>query len=77
MLGRTLRRASGERGMALPIALATLTVLAITATTVLTFSSANSRNGERDKRSQLAFALAEAGMNNALSVLNNTANTAL
>ena len=77
MIQRMLRRAAGERGMALPIALATLTVLAITATTVLTFSSANSRNSDRDKRGQLAFALAEAGMNNSLSVLNNTSNNAL
>ena len=66
-----------ERGMALPIALATLTVLAITATTVLFFSSVNSRNADRDKRGQLAFALAEAGLNNVLGVLNNPANNAL
>ena len=77
MIERILRRVASERGIALPIALATLTCLAITATTVLTFSSANSRNSDRDKRGQLAFALAEAGMNNSLAVLNNVSNNAL
>ena len=74
---RLLSHLRRERGMALPIALATLTVLAITATTVLFFSSANSRNADRDKRGQLAFALAEAGLNNVLGVLNNPTNNAL
>lgn len=74
---RLLSHLRRERGIALPIALATLTVLAITATTVLFFSSANSRNADRDKRGQLAFALAEAGLNNVLGVLNNTTNNAL
>ena len=77
MAPRLVSHLRRERGMALPIALATLTVLAITATSVLFFSSANSRNAERDKRGQLAFALAEAGLNNVLGVLNNPSNNAL
>ena len=55
--------------MVLPIALGFLAVLSISAAAVVDFSSANSRNAERSKSGQTAFALAEAGINNALAVL--------
>lgn len=72
-----LHRLRDERGLALVLALGTMTALALTATTVLYFSSANSRSSEHDKRGQLALALAEAGLNNAMAVLNLPTNNAL
>jgi hypothetical protein len=77
MLTNLLRRVRGERGMALPLALGTLTALTATAMVVLGFSTTNSKNADRDKGGQLAFALAEAGLNNTLAVLNNPTNNAL
>jgi hypothetical protein len=63
--------------MALILALGTLMVLSMTATTILFVSTSNERSSTNDKRSQVAFALAEAGLNNALAVLNLPTNNAL
>ena len=73
-----LRRiAREERGMALILALGVLMALSISATTILFVSTSNERSSTNDKRGQVAFALAEAGLNNALAVLNLPTNNAL
>ena len=56
--------------MALVMALGILLVLTITLTTVITFTAAGARDSHRVNAGQKAYALAEAGVNNALAVLN-------
>ena len=63
-----------ERGMVLPIALGILSVLSISAVVVLDSSSTNARSSTRSKGDKVAFALAEAGINNAVAVLSKTGN---
>ena len=55
--------------MVLPIALAILSVLSISTIVVLDSSTTNSRSSTRSKGDKVAFALAEAGINNAVAVL--------
>ena len=62
-------RLDDESGMALVMALGITLVLAIALTTVITFSAAGARDSHRVNAGQKAYALAEAGVNNALSVL--------
>ena len=63
-------RVRDERGMALVMALGIMLVLTITLTTVITFTAAGARDSHRVNAGQKAYALAEAGVNNALAVLN-------
>src|SRR5215213_11871535 len=72
-LGAVLRsvfaRLRDERGIALIAALGTMTSLGLMVTGAVAFTSANSRNASQSNASQEAHALAEAGLNNSLSVL--------
>lgn len=70
-------RLSGEDGIALMLALATMTVLTIIAATSLTLATRSSAHAGMDRAGVLAQALAEAGLNNAMSVLANPANNAM
>jgi len=75
MLSRTpLRRFSDERGQSLVLALLVLTFLAVSLGTVMFFTAGNQRNSNYQKTAQLATSLAEAGVNNAVSVLANPSN---
>lgn len=67
-------RLTDEQGMVLPIALGILAVLSISVMVVLDSSTANSRSSVRSKGDKVAFALAEAGINNAVAVLSKTGN---
>jgi Tfp pilus assembly protein PilX len=69
-----LLRLKDERGMVLPIALGILAVLSVSAVVVIDTSSSNSRTSVRSKSDKVAFALAEAGINNAVAVLSKTGN---
>lgn len=69
-----LTRLRSERGMVLPIALGMLSVLSISAVVVLDSSSTNARSSTRSKGDKVAFALAEAGINNAVAVLSKSGN---
>ena len=69
-----LMQLRNERGMVLPIALGILSVLSISAMVVLDSSSTNARSSTRSKGDKVAFALAEAGINNAVAVLSKTGN---
>jgi Tfp pilus assembly protein PilX len=71
-----VRRFAGERGQSLVLTLLVLFVLAIVLSTVIIFTSSNQRNSSYQKAAQTASALAEAGLNNAISVLANPANSA-
>jgi hypothetical protein len=65
-------RLKSERGMALVMAIGIMTVLAISGTTVTYYATANSGHATRAKGKQSAYALAEAGINAALSVLSSS-----
>ena len=69
-LRRCLERVGDERGTALVMALQSMVVLSIGLTAVLEWSSSNSRHASRSNAGQQAYALAEAGLNNAVAVLN-------
>lgn len=73
---RTLRRFLDERGQSLVLTLLVLFVLAIVLSTVIIFTSSNQRNSAYQRARQTASTLAEAGLNNAISVLANPANSA-
>jgi hypothetical protein len=64
-----------NRGMiALPLAIAILIVLAIAVVGVIAFSSAGARDSSRSQAENVAFSVAEAGVNVALSILGNAPN---
>jgi Flp pilus assembly protein TadG len=63
-----------ERGVALVMAMLVLVVLAIALTSIIYFTSSNERTSNYQKASQVARSLAEAGVNNAISIVSNPAN---
>jgi Tfp pilus assembly protein PilX len=72
-----LRRVSrDQRGIALPMALGFMMVLSIAFVTVLELSSSSQRHSNVSKAEQVAVAVAEAGLNQAESVLANASNPA-
>jgi hypothetical protein len=64
-----LRRFSEQTGLALPLALGILVVTAIMLTTLIDYTASNSHHAGRSKANDAAYALAEAGMNDAASIL--------
>ena len=58
-----------ERGFALVIALAVTFVFSMTVVTVIEAATSNSRSSDRSKGRVSAYSLAEAGINNAASIL--------
>jgi hypothetical protein len=71
------RRLAAAEGFVLPVALGILVVLSIAVTTAIYYSSTNSRSSETSKAAQTAYALAEAGLNNALAILSLPTNNAI
>jgi len=71
---RRLRQLKSESGLALVMAIGIMTVLAISGTAITYYTVENSRSTTGGTASQKAFALAEAGLNNAVSVLSTPAN---
>src|SRR5207244_3973498 len=75
---KRLRQPLGEeRGFALVIALGVTVVLSMTVVTVIESASANQRNATMSGGRASAYDLAEAGVNNAMSVLRVPTNNAL
>jgi Tfp pilus assembly protein PilX len=68
---RFLARLSGERGIALVMSLGMLFTMTVAGTAAYVYTSTNTRSSEVSKSSELSFSLAEAGIAEALSVLNN------
>jgi Tfp pilus assembly protein PilX len=66
---RLRRRLGNERGFALVIALAVTVVFSMTVVTVIESATSNSRTADRSKGRISAYSLAEAGINNASSIL--------
>jgi hypothetical protein len=74
---RLRKRLVREDGVALVLALAMTVVFSMTVVTVIESSAANARQTNVSKGRQGAYSLAEAGINNALAVLNNPSTNAL
>jgi Tfp pilus assembly protein PilX len=68
---RLLRLIKRDEGVTLIVALGAMLVLGIAGTTVLYASSTNTRSANYSKAKGTAFALAEAGLHESLSVLSN------
>jgi Tfp pilus assembly protein PilX len=73
-IGQTLRR---EDGTALIMALGMILALSILTMSVFQYTSANSRTAGTSDAKQRAYAAAEAGINNAVSVLSKSGNNTL
>lgn len=71
---RRLRLLNDERGLALILALGFMVVLSASAVVVIDYTSANQRTSRRASSDQVAYALAEAGVNNAAAVLGLSTN---
>jgi len=69
VLRKRLINLNDESGIALVMALGIMLVLTIVLTTVITFTASGARDSNRVNAGQKAYALAEAGINNALAVL--------
>ncbi len=63
--------------MALVLALGTLTIVSMLATTAMFYSTSNEANASRSSFDMNAHSLAEAGINNAMAVLSNPSNNAI
>lgn len=72
-----LKRLRGDRAFVLPLALGIMVVLAISITTAIYYTTQNERSAGYSKGKQTALALAEAGLNNTMSVLNLPTNNSL
>jgi len=72
-----LRRIREEDGIALMMALGVTVVFSIAVTTTIYYSSTNSRSATVSDKRNRAYGLAEAGINNAMSILSKTSNNAL
>jgi Tfp pilus assembly protein PilX len=70
-------RLQDEGGIALVLTLGILLVTSIMLISVIQYSSGAGRGSNRTKADQTAYALAEAGVNNAMSILGNPDNNAL
>jgi Tfp pilus assembly protein PilX len=72
-----LKRIRSEDGIALVMALGVVVVLSISVTTSIYYSSTNSRSANVSDKRNRAYGLAEAGVNNAMSILSKPTNNAL
>ena len=74
---KLMRQLGREDGIALMMAMGMLLVLAIAGTSVFAYTNTNARSSYRSKTDTTSFSLAEAGLANALSVLNQPSNDPL
>ena len=72
-----LRLRDDERGIALIIALGVIVVLSIAMASAIDYTSSNSRNAGMSDKQNAAYSLAEAGVNNSMSILSVPTNNAL
>ena len=72
-----LRLFRRQEGTALVMVMGIIVVLTISGTTLMVYSSQNSRSTVRSKVDETSFSLSEAALNNAMAVLSNPTNNAL
>ena len=77
ILRRLWHRFGGQQGFVLPVTIGMCTMLTMAGTTVVAYSTSSARTSSRSSADQSAYALAEAGVNNAMSVLSEPSNNAL
>lgn len=77
MRRRLARLAGEERGFTLVLTLGVLIVTSVMIVSITEYSSATSRGSTKSKADQIAYSLAETGVNNAMSILANPSNNAL
>lgn len=68
---RALRRAGDERGFALVMAIGSLAVLSLMLVVLVEYAAANSHYASRSSADQVAYSLAESGINDSESILNS------
>jgi hypothetical protein len=66
-----------QEGIALVVALGTITVLAIAGTSATVYTTSNARTVNRSAKDEMSFSLSEAALNNAMAVLSKPTNNAL
>ena len=71
---RLLKRLRAQEGITLVMAIGILGVLSLSGATLIYYSTANARSASASKGSATAYTLAEAGIGQALSVLNTALN---
>jgi Tfp pilus assembly protein PilX len=76
-LWRRMQSLRSERGMALVMAIGITTVLAISGTAAIAYSTSSSQQSNQTRSRSDAFSLAEAGINNSMAVLSLPSNNAL
>jgi hypothetical protein len=74
---RLPRSLKDERGMALIMAIGIMSVLGIAGATAVAYSSSDAQESQQSGARQSAFSLAEAGINNSMSILDLPTNNAL
>src|SRR4029077_2078210 len=74
---RAVRQLKNEEGMALVLALSILVVLGMLGVVVTSYTTSAQRSASRSSFSVSAYTLAEAGINNAVSVLSKPSNNAI
>jgi Tfp pilus assembly protein PilX len=72
-----LRLFRRQEGTALVMVMGIIVVLTISGTTLMVYSSQNTRSSARSKVDETSFSLSEAALNNAMAVLSNPTNNAL
>ena len=72
-----LRLFRKQEGFALIMAVGVLGVLTVAGTTVMVYTTSNTRISQRSKSDETSFSLSEAALNNAMAVLANPTNNAL
>jgi hypothetical protein len=72
-----LRLVRQENGTALVMVMGILAVLTISGTTMMAYTSSNTKTSARSKNDESSFSLSEAALNNAMAVLSNPTNNAL
>jgi hypothetical protein len=72
-----LQRVRRDDGIALVLALVVMSVMTIVVTTATAYTTQNQGSAQRSKADDVAFALAEAGLNNAAAMLGNPSVNAL
>lgn len=77
MRRRLARLAGEERGFTLVLTLGVLIVTSVMIVSITEYSSSTSRSSSKSKADQIAYSLAETGVNNAMSILGNPATNAL
>jgi Tfp pilus assembly protein PilX len=72
-----LRLLKKQEGFALIMAVGVLGVLTIAGTTLMVYTTANTKTAGRSQNDETSFSLSEAALNNAMAVLSNPTNNAL